>query len=123
MMSLTSIVTLALVCTMAYAQRPGFAPNPWDAMYTQTVDQGTFTTSRPQVQSGNTGVGGNGLVDRFGSNDNDGMVFRYFNNVPIQGPEAPCIGCNYRLTNRGFVRISTVNKQQVQQSGTGSYSG
>ncbi|CAB3367838.1 Hypothetical predicted protein [Cloeon dipterum] len=31
--------------------------------------------------------------------------FKFYNNVPIEGPGMPCIGCVYRLTSNGFVMV------------------
>ncbi|KAF4524360.1 hypothetical protein B566_EDAN007536 [Ephemera danica] len=95
MMSATSVMILALMLTATFAQRSSYIRGPWD----QTIFGGAQTgNSVSQVTTSSSSI--DGLDTRQGT-----IAFRYFNNVPIQGPEDPCLSCTYRLTGNGFVRV------------------
>jgi hypothetical protein len=104
----TCLMCVVLMAT-AHAQRPFYAPNPWWDRYVPLEQYGgggiaaTSTrpppTARPPISSlGSFG----GLGDRF-LIPVDGS-FRFYNNVPIQGPDTPCVGCTYTFTSNGFIR-------------------
>jgi hypothetical protein len=90
-----------------HAQRPFYAPNPWWDRYVPLEQYGggggiaaTSTRAPPVSSSGSFG----GIGDRFFVPADASVSFRFYNNVPIQGPDTPCIGCTYIFTNNGFVR-------------------
>ncbi|KAF4524361.1 hypothetical protein B566_EDAN007537 [Ephemera danica] len=100
----TFFVVLVALVTIAHAQRGFYQSGPWDQMYNgmQSVNGGTqSSSSASSSSSSSTG----GLENRFGGSVDNDITFRVYNNIPIQGPEQPCVGCNYRLTNRGFIRL------------------
>jgi hypothetical protein len=112
------LMCVVLMASAATAQRPFYAPNPWHDRYGQQDQNGagsaggggSITTStrapptaRPPGASSSGSFGG--LTDRFLTPaDGSSVSFRFYNNVPIQGPETPCVGCTYMLTKNGFVR-------------------
>ncbi|KAF4524364.1 hypothetical protein B566_EDAN007540 [Ephemera danica] len=98
--SLQCILTLVLVSTATFAQRPPYAPFPWDERYTQTIDPSYFTTPTPESSAD----GRKGLVDRFGGTE-------YKNKILV----SPCIGCIYLLTNQGFRRIKAISNQKTRK--------
>ncbi|KAF4524362.1 hypothetical protein B566_EDAN007538 [Ephemera danica] len=66
--------------------------------------------AQAQNQSGTTARPGGSRLrllagDGDSARDGNRLLFRFYDNIPIQGPEEPCVGCNYRLTNRGFIRL------------------
>ncbi|CAB3367835.1 Hypothetical predicted protein [Cloeon dipterum] len=101
MISKVTIVACVLVvlASMSAAQRPFYAGSrPWyDMMGPQT--------EAPPSNSNNINNGG-GLGDRNQFlTPVESVSFRYYNNVPIEGPGMPCVGCVYRLTRNGFVMV------------------
>jgi hypothetical protein len=82
------------------AQAP-FYGRPWPDYYgqagssssTAASNGASSTTTRPSTTVR--------LTDRI---QPDRASFRFYNNVPIEGPNDPCIGCMYQLTKDGFIR-------------------
>ncbi|XP_059490729.1 uncharacterized protein LOC132205599 [Neocloeon triangulifer] len=96
-------VCLALA-TLSAAQRPFYAPNPWFDKYGPQQEQ-TSTTTTSSGSTSNTSNTVDPLGDRFLVPVENNVSFRYYNNVPIEGPGTPCVGCVYRLTRNGFVMV------------------
>ncbi|XP_065349933.1 uncharacterized protein LOC135945914 [Cloeon dipterum] len=104
MISKVTIVAFVLVvlASMSAAQRPFYAGSrPWhDYLGPQT--EAPPSNSNNNINNNN----GGGLGDRNQFlTPVESVSFRYYNNVPIEGPGMPCVGCVYRLTSNGFVMV------------------
>ncbi|CAB3367837.1 Hypothetical predicted protein [Cloeon dipterum] len=75
---------------------------PWKDVTSGSQTTTPTTTSASSSTSNNIDNGG-GLGDRDPFLQT--ITFRFYNNVPIEGPGMPCIGCVYRLTSNGFVMV------------------
>ncbi|CAB3367839.1 Hypothetical predicted protein [Cloeon dipterum] len=79
---------------------------PWKDMTTGSQNTTPTTTSASSSTSKNIDNNNGGLGQR-----NPFLTpvlsvsFKFYNNVPIEGPGMPCIGCVYRLTSNGFVMV------------------
>ncbi|XP_065349281.1 uncharacterized protein LOC135945482 isoform X5 [Cloeon dipterum] len=102
MISKVTIVACVLVVLASMSAAQSYAGSrPWYDMYGPQTDTPPATSTST---SNNNGNGGLGDRDQFFTPVQT-ISFRYYNNVPIEGPGQPCIGCVYRLTSNGFVMV------------------
>jgi hypothetical protein len=99
---LMCVVLMASAETKTFPQLPFYAPRPWWHGLGPQDPNGSggdgLVTSTPTSSSESFGSG------RFLTVFDDSVSFRFYNNVPIQGPDTPCIGCTFMLTKNGFVK-------------------
>ncbi|XP_065349283.1 uncharacterized protein LOC135945484 [Cloeon dipterum] len=98
---------LVVLASMSAAQKPFYAgQGPWYGHMGPQTDTppATSTSTSNNIDNNNNGGGGLGNRNQF-LTPVESVSFRYFNNVPIEGPGQPCVGCVYRLTREGFVMV------------------
>ncbi|CAB3367836.1 Hypothetical predicted protein [Cloeon dipterum] len=106
MISKVTIVACALVAMASMSAAQSYAGSrPWYDMYGPQTDTPPATsTSTSTTTSNNNANGELGDRNQF-LTPVESVSFRLYNNVPIEGPGKPCIGCVYRLTSNGFVMV------------------
>ncbi|CAB3367840.1 Hypothetical predicted protein [Cloeon dipterum] len=105
MISKMTVVACVFVvlASMSVAQKPFYAgQGPWYGHMGPQTDAPAATSTSNNINDNN--VGGLGNRNQF-LTPVESVSFRYYNNVPIEGPGRPCIGCVYRLTREGFVMV------------------
>ncbi|XP_065349277.1 uncharacterized protein LOC135945482 isoform X1 [Cloeon dipterum] len=110
MISKVTIVACVLVVLASMSAAQSYAGSrPWYDMYgpqTDTPPATSTSTSTSTSNTSNNNVNSGGIGDRNQFlTPVDSVSFRYYNNVPIEGPGKPCVGCVYRLTSNGFVMV------------------
>ncbi|XP_065349278.1 uncharacterized protein LOC135945482 isoform X2 [Cloeon dipterum] len=106
MISKVTIVACVLVVLASMSAAQSYAGSrPWYDMYGPQTDTPPATSTSTSTSTSNNNATG-GLGDRKPFLTPVGSVsFRFYNNVPIEGPGMPCVGCVYRLTSNGFVMV------------------
>ncbi|XP_065349280.1 uncharacterized protein LOC135945482 isoform X4 [Cloeon dipterum] len=103
MISKVTIVACVLVVLASMSAAQSYAGSrPWYDMYGPQTDTPP-ATSTSTTTSNNNG-GGLGNHDPF-LTPVQTISFIFYNNVPIEGPGMPCVGCVYKYTSNGFVMV------------------
>jgi hypothetical protein len=117
MSALVCVCLMVATVSEVSGQRPFYAPRPWYDRFgnnnaepdgaisggsSSSSSSSSTTTSSNNNNNGNNNAGS--LPDRFLTPAEGNRSFKYYNNVPIEGPDTPCVGCTYTLTRNGFVR-------------------
>ncbi|XP_065351735.1 uncharacterized protein LOC135947090 [Cloeon dipterum] len=104
MISKVTVVACVFVvlASMSTAQRPLYNGYTGGWPWLTTGPQTNTPTTTPTSNNNNNGGLGDGKPFLMPVQS---VRFRFYNNVPIEGPGMPCIGCVYKYTSNGFVMV------------------